>query len=428
MNNEDICPSKYDNSLAAIAKPALPAFPEFGKQMRAFFSLDPNYLILNNGSFGSIPKYVSDSFYYYHLCSEFNPDRWMNYVVKELFMNTLKRFSPYIGCKDYTQLTFTQNTTTSINSALRSFQFNSGDIIVRYNTTYGGCYNSISFVCDRSEATAIDINLSFPCSSEDIIDSTLKTIEQVQAMPGKKIRLAVVDAISALPGIVFPYQKLVTIFKNLGAKVFVDAAHALGQIDLDIDSLGCDYLSTNAHKWFFTKRGCAIFYVAKELHSEVHPTTISWAYNPDLGWNQAFFSQGVTDYSAYLTLNPAMDFIEAVGGLKKIQDYNHKLALDGMELLKSKYNLEPLTTDISQIGTMFNIKLPLKSGNQNHDLIGANLSKTLLMKNASGATYKHNGNWLMRLTASIFSDATDFDHFGKLLIETINEEKNKLLH
>ncbi|PVU87878.1 hypothetical protein BB559_005835 [Furculomyces boomerangus] len=411
-----------DPTLDVIPVPKLGEIPEFGHKMREIFMLNPNYLSLNHGSFGAVPKYVGDYSHYYYLCSERNPDIWIRHTVVELYNKAVERVAPYLGCKDPNELALVPNATFGLNAVLRSMKLDSNDALFRYSVSYGACSNTISYVCSTSGAQAIDIPINFPCSSSEIVEITKKTIQKVKES-GKNIKFAMIDTISSVPAIIFPFVELTKVFKDEGALVFIDGAHSLGQINVDIESIGCDYFVTNAHKWFYTKRGTAVMYVAKHLQESVKPLVISWAYSRNTGWNDSFFWQGTVDFSSFLSINAAIDFVEAAGGLKKIQDYTHDLAIKGMNLLESKYGMTPLTRDETQIGCLINCKVPLEAGNLVHDKVGEAIGDILLKNySAFGAFYEHNGAWWVRLSAQIYLELDDFDKFGKVMTEAIKKE------
>ena len=59
----------------------------------------------------------------------------------------------------------------------------------------------------------------------------------------------------------------------------VDGAHALGQLHLDVNSLGADFYATNCHKWFGSAKGAALLYVAKPYQDTIMPLIISHGYD-----------------------------------------------------------------------------------------------------------------------------------------------------
>jgi selenocysteine lyase/cysteine desulfurase len=59
---------------------------------------------------------------------------------------------------------------------------------------------------------------------------------------------------------------------------------SLRQIPLHVRALGADYYVTNAHKWLFAARGCALLWVRRDLQGETHPPVISTQYG--MGFTQ----------------------------------------------------------------------------------------------------------------------------------------------
>lgn len=70
--------------------------------------------------------------------------------------------------------------------------------------------------------------------------------------------------------------------------MLIDAAHSLGQVELNIESYGAHFYITNCHKWFSNTRGSAIGYVRRDVQHLIQPLVVSWGYGrgfvAELAW------------------------------------------------------------------------------------------------------------------------------------------------
>lgn len=58
----------------------------------------------------------------------------------------------------------------------------------------------------------------------------------------------------------------------------MDGSHAVGALPLDIPSLGCDYYTSNLHKWLCTPKGSALLWVHPARQFDVKPLVVSHGY------------------------------------------------------------------------------------------------------------------------------------------------------
>ena len=87
----------------------------------------------------------------------------------------------------------------------------------------------------------------------------------------KKIKLAVFDHIISVPGYVCPIEELVLFFKEKGITLFVDGAHAVNQVKVNMTSLEPDAYFSNFHKWGYAPKSAAFLYLSDKYLSEVKP-------------------------------------------------------------------------------------------------------------------------------------------------------------
>jgi isopenicillin-N epimerase len=111
-----------------------------------------------------------------------------------------------------------------------------------------------------------------------------------------------------------PVDKVCKRAREAGILTVIDAAHSPGQIKIDLESMGADFVFGNCHKWMMSAKGAAFLYVRKELQPLINPLIVSWGYTPTpltttgsrfidlLQWT------GTRDPAAALTVPAAIQF------------------------------------------------------------------------------------------------------------------------
>lgn len=200
-------------------------------------------------------------------------------------------------------IVMTANTTSAMNAIFRSMVFGLGERILKFNTTYNSMESLIKYVCDYSNGTvtALTFNVTYPISCDQIVknfDEFLKDNHDSK----HPIRIALIDHITSVPGVIVPIERLIPLLKARNITVLIDGAHAIGQIPIDIAALDPDYYITNCHKWLYASRGCAMMYVNKKHHDTIHPAHISSRYSQPSDFQNEFFWTGMTVKNHFLFL------------------------------------------------------------------------------------------------------------------------------
>jgi isopenicillin-N epimerase len=126
-----------------------------------------------------------------------------------------------------------------------------------------------------------------------------------------RTRLVIVDHIFSSLAVRSPVAEIVAVCQPLGVQVLVDGAHAPGLLPLALDTLGADWYVGNCHKWLLAPKGSAFVQASASALPGLHPAVISNFH--DRGFPLEFDWQGTRDYSAWLAVAAALDFVEAMG-------------------------------------------------------------------------------------------------------------------
>ncbi|KAF8930251.1 hypothetical protein BGZ47_000682 [Haplosporangium gracile] len=391
----------------------------FGHKQRKNFLFPENYTQLNHGSFGTFPKVVQDDMRAWHDRAEQDPDRWMRRDLYVALDDIRTQLAEFVNC-DKEELALVTNTTVGVNTVLRSLPFVPGDRILVLSTGYISVNKTVRYICDTHEdVKVIEVPVTFPISDKDLLTKVEDALKAHQELKdGSRIKLGIVDWISSVPSVVHPVKELVELLHSYGALVYVDGAHSIGQVPVDLSYLCPDFYITNCHKWLYSVRGSALLYVAKRHQHLIHPTAITGEYT--LGFEKEFGWAGTQDYSSLMSILSALKFRKQYGE-DAIISYTHSLALAGGKAMAKILGTHCLTPDDHQVGNMVNVALPLKD--LKHPKANAKDMMEILMDkyNLFTPTFRHGDHFYTRVSAQIYLELEDFVRLANIWKEVIGD-------
>ncbi|KAF8194638.1 pyridoxal phosphate-dependent transferase [Pholiota molesta] len=407
--------------------------PEFGHGMLKHYALDPSYINLNNGSYGATPRPVIQAFSELSARVDANPDLFNRIEYKPLLDEARQRVASLVGAQR-DEIVFVPNASTAVNTVLGNFEWEEGDIIFAFTTTYGTISRTIQHLADiRPHPTASVIPLNFNAlkTHADVLSVFRDHVRANPAGPNKK-RVAVIDSIVSNPGALLPWKEMVQVCKEEGIFSLIDAAHSLGQeVGLNLNEVDPDFWLSNCYKWLSAKCACAVLYVPERnqhiIKSSMPTSTTYISLKDRKGPNfvEQFDSNGATDRSGYITVTNAIEFREWMGGEETINAYCRELAMKGGQALAKVLGTSVMDPDGQFTLNMVNVALPLPGELPENAATMDSLRRGILAKKAFSAPFRHYGVWWTRCSAQVFNDISDFEELGKRWLEVCADVKKE---
>lgn len=304
-----------------------------GDEIQSEFSHhDPNVARINNGSFGCCPKSVIAAQQHWQRTFLQQPDRFYFHDLKKGILQSRTAIKSIINADDVSEVSIVDNATTAAAIVLQKIawgfvegRFQKGDAAVMLHYAYGSVKKSVEAYVTRAGGRVIEVHLPFPVTSDEEIVSEFKKSLSRGKSNGQRIRLAVIDHVTSMPSVVIPVKQLVKICREEGVdQIFVDAAHGIGCVDLDMKEIGADFYTSNLHKWFFCPSSAAFLYCRKTPSSaDLHHLVVTHEYGRGLAEESSWI--GNRDYSAQLVVPSVIEFVNRFeNGIEGIKKTNHE--------------------------------------------------------------------------------------------------------
>jgi len=280
----------------------------FGRGLRGRWDLAPDGVFLNHGSFGAVPKAVTAVYLALRSECEAAPDRFIERRIMPRSEHTelrsvIDRLAAFLGTTDE-RCALVENVSSGVQAILDSLALERGDMILLTSHQYGAVRLAAERRCATAGGRLKIVDIPIGCDPQEVIER----ITQAAAGP---VRLAIIDHITSATAMLWPVARIVRDLKEKGIPTLVDGAHAIGQIDLDLEGIGAAWYLTNAHKWLYACRGTAVLYADPAAAMQTRPLVAS--HFVEMGFPRAFDYTGTRDYAAWLALPAAIDFFEALG-------------------------------------------------------------------------------------------------------------------
>lgn len=375
----------------------------YGRHLLPLWPFEPDCLYLTHGTYGATPKAVLAAQARWRQAMEAQPVRFMQRELPPALNAAHERLAEFLGvaAKD---LAFVENATSGVSAVLRSLDFAPGDEILTTSHVYPAVRKALQLIAQRSGARVIEAAIPFPAQTSAEIEAA------VAPHFSPKTKLLLLDLITSPSALILPVAALAKRAKAVGAKVFVDAAHAPGMIELAPAKLGADWVTGNAHKWLFAPRGCAFLWADPQAQEGLHPTAISHGFGQ--GFRAEFDWVGTRDMTAYLAIGDAIDFYQAMGSAE-IRRHNHALADQGAQLIAAALGSE-IGQGPTLRGAMASIRLP---GRRPTDRDGAHrLSAELWATHRIEVPFiALDGGLWVRISAQIYNEIGDYERLAAAL-------------
>lgn len=319
---------------------------ELGKAVRSRFCIPPDIAFLNHGSYGATPRPVLEAQRALIVALETQPVDFMRGAMERV-RTVAARVAPLLGA-DPADVVLVDNASTAVSSVLHSIVWQRGDVIVTTDHAYLAVRAALRHL-ERTRGVVVRIAaVPFPIRGPEEVVAAVEPL-----LDGA--RFAIFDHITSVTGLVFPIAELVARCRARGIPVFVDAAHTLGQIPLDVPAIGADWWVANAHKWLFAPKGCAVLHVRRDRHAETHPAV--WSIGMGDGFHEEFDFVGTRDPSAWLSLEAAIAFVEDLGGLDHVRAYQRDLRRRAAALILSRLGTDAPAPE-SMLAALATLPLP----------------------------------------------------------------------
>jgi isopenicillin-N epimerase len=305
---------------------------------RDMFLLRPDITFLNHGSFGACPRPV---FEYYQQIQREIEDQPVQFLWRQYYTRLAEAraaLAAYLGA-GADDLVFVPNATTGLNIVARSLDLQPGDEILTTDHEYGAMDRTWRFLCGKTGAKYIRRELPLPLTDpQDVVDA-------VWSGRTGKTRVLFISHITSPTALILPVKELIDLAREAGIITIIDGAHAPGQLDLDLDTMGADFYSGNCHKWMMAPKGAAFLHARQDRQHLLEPLIVSWGYeSQDPGPSQFIDHHewtGTRDPSAWLTVPRAIEFMKEHSWDQE-RERCHHMILDAHARITELTGLEPI--------------------------------------------------------------------------------------
>ena len=204
----------------------------------------------------------------------------------------------------------TARASDALQSLIRNYNgLQPGDQLLICDLEYHSVEYAMRWVARQRGLELIEISHKHPATHESLVASYREAFER-----HPRIKLMALTHVTHRTGLVLPVQEIVAAAKEHGVDVILDGAHALGQIEFDLQALGVAFAGYNLHKWVGAPLTLGFMYIDPLRLADIDPDMGDRHYpEPDIRNRSPY---GTVNIPAWLTLPKVLQEHEEMGGTR----------------------------------------------------------------------------------------------------------------
>ena len=291
---------------------------------------------LDNAATSQKPQVVIDALVDYYSGFNANIHRGIHTLAEEAtaaFEQTRDAVQQFINAATREQIIFTKGTTEGINLVALTWgrkNIKAGDEIIISSIEHHSNIVPWQILCEEKGAVLKVI----PVSSEGEL-----VMEEYEKLLNTRTRLVSVVHVSNSLGTINPVKHIIDSAHGVGAVVLIDGAQSAVHLDIDVQSMDCDFFVFSGHK-LYGPTGVGILYGKKDLLESMPVFMGGGEMIKDVSFTQTTYNDlpykyeaGTPNIADVVAFKTALDFINGIGK-EQIAAHEHDLLLYATGLLE----------------------------------------------------------------------------------------------
>ncbi|SEE88390.1 aminotransferase class V-fold PLP-dependent enzyme [Pseudomonas migulae] len=231
------------------------------------YAVEPGPINLENGYFGRMSRTVVEEYQRnIELINRSNSVHVRQRFEQGQSLAIAAQLAALIGVTT-DSVAFTRNASDALQSLIRNYnRLQPGDQVLICDLEYDTVKGAMRWLARHRGAEVIEIDHAHPASFDSLLATYRETFARYP-----KLKLMALTHVTHRTGLVMPVKAIVAAAKEQGIDVILDGAHALGQIEFNLDDLGVAFAGYNLHKWIGAPLTLGFLYIAPERLADIDP-------------------------------------------------------------------------------------------------------------------------------------------------------------
>ena len=231
------------------------------------YAVEPGPINLENGYFGRMSRTVVEEYQRnIELINRSNSVHVRQRFDQGESLDIRAQLAEMIGVRAQS-VALTRNASDGLQALIRNYnRLQPGDQVLLCDLEYDTVKGAMRWLARHRGVEVIEIDHQHPATFDSLLASYREAFVRYP-----RLKLMALTHVTHRSGLVMPVQAIAALAKEHGVDVILDGAHALGQIDFDLEALGISFAGYNLHKWIGAPLTLGFIYIAPQRLADIDP-------------------------------------------------------------------------------------------------------------------------------------------------------------